>query len=149
MVTIRARTQTKALGAAVACAALLAPGAAAGGSRASQVSAERLIYTQLDQALDFVGATHVDSAGALTWLSVAGGDSGTISCAAVSSTRFRCSWRAVLLQSYTGHVRVTFRGRAPQLVFSDSTCRNPKAKGATYPNLCALDPVPGMQGTES
>jgi hypothetical protein len=112
--------------------------------RSSRVAAERLVYAKLDASLDFVGATRVDSAGALTWLSVAGDDSGRISCTSSSTARFDCSWQAKLIQSYTGTVRVTYRGHASHLAFTRSTCKNPSAKGVSYPDLCAIDPVPGM-----
>ena len=114
--------------------------------RSSQLTAEHLIYDELNAALNFVGPLHTSSSGALSWLSVAGDDSGTIACSELTTTAFKCNWRASLIQSYNGKVKVTFSKHAPAVVFSSSVCTNPKTKGADLPNLCALDPVPGMSG---
>jgi hypothetical protein len=111
----------------------------------SRVAAERLVYGDLDQALDFVGATHVTASGALTWLSIAGDDSGTISCQRLSAGHFRCHWSAKLIQTYKGSVRVIYQGPVRRMSFTTS-CKNPSAKGVSYPDLCAIDPVPGMPG---
>ncbi len=111
--------------------------------------AERAIYNTLDNALDFVGSVRVGSNGALHWLSVAGDDSGQILCTPVTVTRFSCSWKATLIQSYRGTVRVAFHKQSPQLVFLNSTCVNPHHPGVSYPNLCALDPVLGCPTPEA
>jgi hypothetical protein len=121
-----------------------AAGAAAGSFRPSSVSAEHAIYAKLDDALDLVGVPSVNSAGALTWHAVADTDSGTIHCAPQIASQFRCEWNAKLVQSYQGTARVTYHGRAARTVFTSSTCENPTSKGIALPNLCAIDPVPGM-----
>jgi hypothetical protein len=118
---------------------------AAGLLRPSKVSAERVIYAKLDNALDLVGAPHVDSAGTLTWLAVADTDSGTISCVVQAAGQFDCEWTAKLVQSYRGSARVTYGGHhAVRAVFMSSTCKDPVTKGISLPNLCADDPAPGM-----
>lgn len=104
------------------------------------MSAERLLYTKLDDALDLVGALHVDSAGTLTWFG-ADADSGSISCAE-RTPRFLCRWTAKLIQSYRGTAWVS-TGRTSRVTFTYSTCKNPLKKGLSLPNLCAIDPVPG------
>jgi len=133
---------------AVVAAVILGAGAAAGSlakAEPSQLAAEHVIYNALDATLDFVGTLHTSSSGALTWLSVPGDDSGNISCTRLKTTFFRCIWAASLIQSYKGRATVTFHESAPSVAFSDSTCVNPGKGAPGYPNLCALDPVPGMR----
>jgi hypothetical protein len=110
------------------------------------VVAERAIYDQLDPWLDFVGPLHTNSSGALTWSSVPGDDSGSVSCAPLRVRSFRCDWAARLLQSYRGEATVSFptQERTPAVDFTRTTCVNPRQDASRYPNLCALDPVPGM-----
>ena len=113
----------------------------------TQLAAERLIYNQLDTPLQFVGTTRATLSGALVWSSVPGDDSGDITCARSTPTFFKCNWAAKLIQSYKGRATVRFSKHAPQVAFSDSTCVNPGKGAPGYPNLCALDPVPGMRDT--
>jgi hypothetical protein len=138
------------LGGAIASLGAAAAYAAAGSSRSvkpTQLAAERLIYDQLDPPLQFVGATRTTASGALAWLSVPGDDSGNIACMRQTPTFFKCEWTATLIQSYRGRATVRFSKHVSQVAFFDSTCVNPGKGAPGYPNLCALDPVPGMRDT--
>jgi hypothetical protein len=110
----------------------------------SQVRAERLLYNELDAALSFVGPLRVAPDQSLSWLSVSGDDSGKIVCVASGARAFACRWRAKLLQTYAGSARVAFGVGSPSVVFGTTRCVNPKRRGIVYPDLCKLDPVPGM-----
>jgi hypothetical protein len=110
----------------------------------SRVGAERIVYRKLDAALNFVGPLHVGSGSSLVWASIAGDDSGRIACASSEARAFTCRWNAKLIQSYRGRARVVFGGRSVAVVFAMTSCTNPKSSGVSYPDLCALDPVPGM-----
>ncbi len=122
----------------------VATGSGLSSSKPSELGAERAVYQKLDAALDFVGPLRVGSGGSLVWVSVAGDDSGEIACSASGARAFACRWNAKLIQSYRGRARVVFGSRLPAVEFISTTCTNPKSPGVSYPNLCALDPVPGM-----
>jgi hypothetical protein len=139
----------------VVAVALLVGGVSVGGAGASgvssassvtpsQVGAERIIYRRLDAALNFVGPLRVGSDSSLLWVSVGGDESGKIACARSEARRYSCRWTAKLIQLYRGRARVSFGSRAVAVVFASTTCTNPKSPGVSYPDLCALDPVPGM-----
>lgn len=137
----------------LATAAVAGAGASASAARdarpvvqAAQVQAERSIYSALDAAAYFVGATMVARDGAVTWSSSDAGESGVILCQRRSSVEYTCSWRARLVQSYAGKADVRFHDNEPAVSFLQTTCANPKAPGVHYPNLCQLNPLPGMSG---
>lgn len=123
-----------------------APAAPGNSSRAERIrlEAERAIYNLVDAKLYVVGGTVTSRDGALTWSAPSAGESGSVLCAHETAASFSCEWTAQLIQHYRGVAKVRFDHHEPSVQFTHTTCANPRAAGGDLPNLCALNPAPGM-----